>query len=117
MGKRQRHFDADFKRRLVAEIESGERSQAQVARDEHISASLLQRWRMQAGAGTLVDRPTARERALQKELERYQRKVGQLTMELELQKKLQQTSRLLRKSNGCVVTGLSMAPSEKAARG
>jgi hypothetical protein len=63
-----------------------------------------------------VDRPSARERALEKELERYQKKLGQLTMELELQKKLQQTSRLLRKSNGCVITGLSTVPSEKDAR-
>ena len=74
MGKKQRHFDVVFKRRLVAEIESGERTQAQVAREEHISPSLLQRWRNQVGSGTLIDRPTARERALEKELERYKKK-------------------------------------------
>jgi transposase-like protein len=116
MGKKQRHFDTVFKRRLVAEIESGERSQAQVAREEHISPSLLQRWRNQVGSGTLVDRPTARERALEKELERYKKKLGELTMELELEKKLRETSRHLRRSNGCVVTGLSTAPFAKDAR-
>lgn len=116
MGKKQRHFDSEFKRRIVAEIETGERTQSQVAREEHISPSLLQRWRDQVSEGALIDRPSARERALEKELERYKKKVGELTMELELEKKLHLISRQAKRSNGCVVTGMSMDRSGKDAR-
>ena len=107
--KKYRHFTLEFKQRIIQEIDSGLRSSAAVAREEKISSSLIDRWRKQAREGTMVDHPSVRERQLERELDRYKKKVGELTLENELLKKTDEYSRRMRKSNGFIVTGLNTA--------
>ncbi len=45
MGKIRRKFDFEFKQQVVQEIESGQKTLSQAARDYQISASVIQRWR------------------------------------------------------------------------
>lgn len=79
--KKHRHFPLEFKQSIVQEVESGLRSMVAVSREEKISCSLIDRWRKQVREGTLIDYPTAWERQLERELERYKKKVGELTLE------------------------------------
>ena len=102
--KKYRHYPLDYKQRIVSEFESGNRSKAQIAREEKISPSLIDRWRKQYLEGTLRDYPSTRERQLEKELDRYKKKVGELTLENDLLKKIADYSARMRKSNGYVVT-------------
>jgi transposase-like protein len=111
--KKYRHFPLEYKQRIVHAIESGLRSRAEVVRTEKIASSLIDRWIQQMQEGTLLDHPSARERQLEKELERYKKKVGELTLENDLLKKIDEYSRRLRKSNGYVVTGRNTAESRK----
>src|SRR5262245_49519940 len=67
MGKIRRKFEVDFKRQLVAQIEAGELSMAQAARDYQLAHSVLERWRAQYRNNTLIDRPSDRERQLEAE--------------------------------------------------
>jgi len=113
MGKRQRRFTNQFKRNLVDQIEAGLISQTQAARQHSISPSLISRWRHQIQDGTLIDRPTAREKALEKELERYKKKVGELTLANDLLKKIQEKKRRLRLLNESVVSPRTLDPSKK----
>lgn len=102
--KKYRHYPLDYKQRILSELESGQRSKAQIAREEKISLSLIDRWRKQSFEGKLRDYPSARERQLEKELDRYKKKVGELTLENDLLKKIADYSARMRKSNGYVVT-------------
>ncbi|MEI6127143.1 MAG: hypothetical protein WCQ99_11385, partial [Pseudomonadota bacterium] len=49
--------------------------------------------------------PTAHERQLERELDRYKKKVGELTIQNKLLKKLNGTCASMRRSNGYIVTG------------
>lgn len=113
MGKRQRRYGNQFKRDLVDRIEAGLISQTQAARQHSISPSLISRWRHQIAEGTLIDKPTAREKALEKELERYKKKVGELTLSVDLFKKIQEKKRRLRLLNESVVSPRTLDPSRK----
>jgi len=115
MGKRQRRFTNQFKRNLVDQIEAGLISQSQAARDHTISPSLISRWRHQIQDGTLIDRPTAREKALERELERYKKKVGELILVNDTLKKIQEKRRRLKLLNESVVSPRTLAQSKKDA--
>ena len=103
--KKYRQFSEEFKRSLVAQIESGVISKAAAARENDISPSLINRWQNQICEGNMQLRSTARERQLEKELDHYKKKVGELTIQNELLKKLNETYPATRRSCGCVVTG------------
>jgi len=62
---------------------------------------LLDRWQKQIHEGTLRSRPSAREKQLERELDLYKKKVGELSVQVDLLKKL----------NGYVVTGKASARS------
>ena len=67
--RKYRHFDEDFKRDVVARIDSGAITQAQASREHNLSPSLIDRWQKQIHEGTLRSRPSAREKQLERELE------------------------------------------------
>jgi len=105
--KKYRYFPLEYKQRIVHEIEAGQRTRAAIAREEHLSSSLIDRWQKQILEGTMVDHPSARERQLERELDRYKKKVGELTLENDLLKKIEEFSARTRRSNGLIVTGRS----------
>jgi transposase-like protein len=114
--KKYRQFTEDFKRSIVAQIDSGAISKAAAVRENNISPSLIDRWQQQIHNGRMQSRPTARERQLERELDHYKKKVGELTIQNELLKKLNQTCASMRRSNGYVVTGGTTARSGKGAK-
>lgn len=109
--KKYRTFSEEFKRSLIAQIDSGAVTKTTAARENNLSPSLLDRWQRQIHEGSLRHRPTAREKQLERELDRYKRKVGELTVQIDLLKKINDYSASLRRSNGYVVTGGNTAAS------
>ena len=67
--KKYRQFTEDFKRSIVAQIDSGAISKAAAVRENNISPSLIGRWQQQIHDGRMQPRPTGRERQLERELE------------------------------------------------
>ena len=114
--KKYRHFDEDFKRELVAHIASGSITQAQAAREHNLSPSLIDRWRKQVHDGTMCSRPSAREKQLERELEIYKKKVGELSVQVDLLKKLKADLASTRRSNGYIVTGQPSGRSTKGSK-
>mgnify|MGYP001564256899 CR=1 FL=1 len=104
--KRYRVHSAEFKQSVVAQIGSG-KSIAQIARENGISGALVYRWQNQAGKGIgFEDRPTAREKELEKELEKAERKIGQMPMALDFLKKIHaEASQRTKRSSGLIATG------------
>ncbi len=114
--KKYRHFDEEFKREVVARIDSGEVTKSQVSREHNLSPSLVDRWQKQIHDGSMRSRPSAREKQLERELERYKKKVGEQSMQIDLLKKLKDFSVSMKRSNGYVVTGKLSGQSGKGAK-
>src|ERR1035438_4534084 len=87
MGKQRRKFSAEFKKQVIQEVESG-LSLNEAARRHQISTSLISTWRDLLRHGNLVDKPSKREKTLEKEIERYKAKVAELLMENDVLKKI-----------------------------
>jgi transposase-like protein len=114
--KKYRQFTEEFKRSLIDHIDSGGISKAAAARENNISPTLIDRWQKQIHEGRMQSRPTNRERQLERELDHYKKKVGELTIQNELLKKLNETCASMRRSNGYVVTGRTTDRSGKDAK-
>jgi transposase-like protein len=111
--KKNRTYTNDFKRGLISQIESGEITLAAAARNHDISPSLIDYWRKRIHSGTLQERPTALEKQQARELEQYKKKVGELTLQIDLLKKINENSAFLRRRDSSVVTIKNWGPSER----
>ena len=89
MGKIRRKFETEFKRQLLDQIEAGQLTAQQAAREHQLSRSLIEYWRQRYRNNALVDRPSKRERQLEAENEKLKAKIGDLVMQMEHIKKLQ----------------------------
>jgi putative transposase len=114
--KKYRQHSEEFKREMVARIDSGEASAIQICREHNLAASMVDRWKQQIHQGTFKPRTTVREKQLERELEKYKAKVGELTLQVDLLKKLQADLTLSRRSAGYIVTGMTLNPSDKDAK-
>lgn len=114
--KKYRTFNQDFKKQLIAEIESGTVTLSQAARTHQIAPSLIGRWKNQIISGTFREKLSAKEKELEKEVDYYKKKVGELTRTVDLLKKLDGDLRAMRRSNGFVVTAKNMGQLKQAAK-
>jgi transposase-like protein len=112
MGKQRRKFDVDFKKQLVRELESGVPLNELASRYQ-IYPSLIPKWQKHFNQGLFVDKPSGRELALEKELERYKTKVAELVMEIEHLKKLENWIQRQRKLNTSVITAKNLGEFQK----
>jgi len=87
MKRQRRSFPHEFKKMIVDLAESGQYTVNQIARDHELSPSLIVQWRAKLQAGTMVREPSFRERQLEAELETYKKKVGELTVAIDVIKK------------------------------
>jgi transposase-like protein len=83
----RRVFALEFKKQIIEEIDSGKATLSGMARKHGISPAVINYWRNKSKLGTLVDRPSKREKELEKELNRYKIKMAELQMENEFLKK------------------------------
>jgi transposase-like protein len=108
MGKIRRKFEVDFKRQLVAQIEAGQLTMAQAARDYQLAHSVLERWRAQYRNNTWRDTLSTRERQLEAENQKLKAKIGDLVMQMEHLKKLQTWVQQQRNADTSVITAKNL---------
>jgi transposase-like protein len=113
---RYRTYTIEFKRQLVEEHLGGV-SLTELARRHDISRELLRTWVKKYEAGDLAGgRPTTPDRrAYEAKIAGLERKVGQLTMELDLLKRGLRSARRASGGTFSVVSGPKPAPSEPGA--
>ena len=116
MGKIRRKFEAEFKRQLITQIEAGAMTVAQAARDQQLSRSLIERWRVQYRNNALVDRPSSRERQLEVENEKLKAKIGDLVMQMDHIKKLQAWVQRQKNAARSVITAKNLDQFRKPAK-
>jgi transposase len=114
---RYRTYTIEFKRRLAEEHLSGGAALSELARRHDISRELLRIWVRKHEAGEFTgDRPPKVDRrAYEAKLAGLERKVGQLTMELDLLKRGLASARRARGAPSSVVSGPKPAASEPGA--
>ena len=114
---RYRTYTVEFKRQLVEEHLGGGTSLNQLAHRHDISRELLRTWVKKYEAGDLAGgRPTTPDRrAYEAEIAGLERKVGQLTMELDLLKRGLRSARRAGGASTSVVSGPKPAASEPGA--
>ena len=110
---RYRTYTIEFKRQLVEEHLSGGAGLSELARRHDISRELLRTWVRKHEAGELAGgRPvTPDRRAYEAKIAGLERKVGQLTMELDLLKRGLRSARRTSGASTSVVSGPKPAAS------
>jgi|YelNatPaOPRAMG01_1025707.scaffolds.fasta_scaffold194782_2 transposase-like protein len=73
----------------MREIESGVITAAEASRVHGIASSVIFRWQNKYREGTLTEGPTGREKMLEKENRELKEKLGELYMQIEVLKKIQ----------------------------
>ena len=114
---RYRTYTVEFKRRLVEEHLGEGTSLNRLARRHDISRELLRSWVKKYEAGEFAGDGPARpdRRAYEAKIAGLERKVGQLTMELDLLKKGLTSARRARGAGSSIVSGPKPAASEPGA--
>ena len=116
MGKERRKFEIAFKRQIVQQIETGTLTTMQAARTHQLSPSVIDRWRKQFREQKLVERPSTRERQLEAENEKLKAKVGELVMQNDQLKKLQDYAQRLRNADTSVITAKNLDQFRKGSK-
>jgi transposase-like protein len=88
MASQKRKFSAELKLKCVLDVISGQRTPAQVCRQEQISPSLLLRWRQQFNREAVTGFQPRASTTAQQRIEQLERLVGRLTLELDASKKV-----------------------------
>ena len=114
---RYRTYPTEFKRQLVEEHLSGGAGLSELARRHDISRELLRTWVRKHEAGELAKgrSSAADRRAYEAKIAGLERKVGQLTMELDLLKRGLRSARRANGASTSVVSGPKAAVSEPGA--
>ena len=90
MGK-YKHYDAEFKIKVVLEVLKGQQTLAQICREHEASADLVCHWRdvfLERAPQAFADpRSTGKANGDQERIAELERMVGRLTMELDASKK------------------------------
>lgn len=108
MGKIRRKFDVQFKLRVAEAIESGAAEIGALCREQQLSRSVVERWAEKHREGTLGAKAN-RERELERQVEKLQAKVGEMTMQIDLLKKVADWKRQQRSDDSSIITSGSLA--------
>ena len=111
MKRSRRSFPFEFKKMIVGLAEAGQYSLTQIARDHEVSPSLILQWQKKLSTGELVKEPSWREKQLEAELEAYKKKVGELTVAIDVIKKHLNTFQSVKRLNLSVESPRTLAVS------
>jgi transposase-like protein len=116
MGQNRRKISPEYRNRILKEIETGQISTSQAARQYQVSRSLIEYWKKRRREGQLADQTTARERQLERENRELKAKIGELVMEMEHLKKLQHWIRQSKSADTSVITAENLDQFRKGAK-
>ena len=115
MGRIRRRFDVQFKTRVCEAIRSGMMTVAEVCREYQLARTPVDRWLAAYDAGTLGARQSTRERELERENEKLKAKVGELTMQIDILKKIEDWKRRERSVASSIITSENLARFQRPA--
>jgi len=113
----RRRYSEEFKRQVCEEYLSERAGVAQLSRRHELSPSLIRIWigKYEQGGYAGDARPSAQEKQLAARVAELERKIGQLTLENDLLKKLEAHARQQRSARSSVISGPTPSRSRKDA--
>jgi transposase-like protein len=115
MGKIRRKFDVSFKTQVCQRIEAGVQSIAEICRENQIQRTVVEGWLQRYTAGTLIAKSSDRERELERETEKLKAKIGELTMTIDLLKKVEAWKKQQTSAASSIITSSNLAQFQKPA--
>lgn len=115
MGKIRRKFDVSFKIQVCQRIEAGLQTVAEICRDNQLQRTVVEGWFQRYTAGTLAARSSDREREQEREIEKLKAKVGELTMTIDLLKKVEAWKKQQTSVASSIITSSNLAQFQKPA--
>ena len=109
MGKIRRMFDIQFKTQVCQAIESGTHRVVDICREHQLQRSTVEGWMKRHVSGTPISGPSMREKELERENEKLKAKIGELTMTVDLLKKMENWKKQQRSANSSIITSRNLA--------
>ena len=116
MGKVRRKFDVGFKFRICEAVRSEQVSTAEVCREYQLARSMVNRWLEAYDEGRLAGNDSSRVRALERENEQLKAKVGELTMQIDILKKIEDWQRREKSVASSIITEENLARFQRPAK-
>lgn len=116
MGRIKRSFDVQFKTRVCEAVRSGMMTAAEACREYQLSRTAVDRWLKAFDAGTLGAKQSTRERDLERENEKLKAKVGELTMQIDILKKIEDWKRRERSVASSIITSENLGQFQRPAQ-
>ena len=115
MGKIRRKFDVSFKTQVCERIEAGIQSIAEICRENQIQRTVVEGWLQRYTAGTLTSKATDRQKELERENEKLKAKIGEMTMTIDLLKKVEAWKKQQTSVGSSIITSSNLAQFQKPA--
>jgi transposase-like protein len=116
MGKIKRKFDVQFKATVVQAIQSGTHSLKEICQEHQLQKATVERWMQRFSEGQLVERPSLREKTLEREVDKLKSKIGDLVMQIDILKKFQDYIQQKRSVDSSVITARNLAQFQERAK-
>lgn len=116
MGKIRRKFDVQFKIQVCQQIESGLLTMTEFCHDNQIQRTVVEGWFQRYVAGTLTAKASDRQRELEHENEKLKAKIGELTMTIDLLKKVEAWKKQHTSAASSIITSSNLAQFQKPAK-
>jgi transposase-like protein len=116
MGKIRRKFDVQFKTQVCQAIQSGTHTIREICQDHQLQYPTVHSWLKKFSAGNLSAAPSSRERELERENEKLKAKVGELTMTIDVLKKMENWKNQLKNANSSIITSRNLAQYQPPAK-
>ena len=116
MGKIRRKFDVQFKIRVCEQLRGGLATVAEVCQELQLSRTTVDRWLVAFDDGRLLEQSRGREKELERENERLKAKVGELTMQIDILKKIDDWKRRERSVASSIITEDNLAQFQRPAK-
>ena len=116
MGKIRRKFDAQFKTKLCEMGRGGMMTVSEACQEYQLSRSVVDRWLAAFDEGLLNGSASNREKELERENEKLKAKVGELTMQIDILKKIEDWKRRQTSVASSIITEENLAQFQQPAK-
>jgi hypothetical protein len=116
MGKIRRKFDIGFKTQVCQRLEAGVQTLAEICRDNLLQRAVVEGWMQRYVTGTLVGKCNDREKELERENEKLKSKIGDLTMTIDLLKKVEAWKKQQTSVISSIITSGNLAQFQRPAK-
>lgn len=115
MGKIRRKFDISFKIQVCQRIEAGIQQVTEICHENQLQRTVVEGWRRRYAAGTLVPKANDRQKELERENEKLKAKIGELTMTIDLLKKVEAWKKQQTSVGSSIITSSNLAQFQRPA--